>query len=142
MKKTSLTALLALIAAPACAHAAAVEPARLTLTFEPGAKTGAVMVSLFDTEAAYSGGAPVRVARIDVAKGERAVTFGNLKEGTYAVKAFHDVNGDGKMNLNPFGMPVEPVAFSNDAPVNMGPPAWERARVTVKGAVAQTIQIR
>jgi uncharacterized protein (DUF2141 family) len=58
------------------------------------------------------------------------------------VKAFHDVNDDGKMNLNPFGVPIEPVAFSNNAPANMGPAGWERAKITVSGNAAQTIQIR
>lgn len=142
MKTMAVAALIIALAAPARAHGATVEPTRLTLTFETGAATGAVMVTLFDSEAAYAGGAPVRQARIDVAKGERTATFGDLQAGNYAAKAFHDVNGDGRMNKNPFGIPIEPVAFSNNAPVNMGMPTWERAHLTVKGATTQTIEIR
>lgn len=140
MKTTALAALIAL-SAPACVQAAAVDPVRLSLNFEPGAETGTVMVSLFDTDASYSGGAPIRHARIDVAGGERTATFSDLPAGTYAVKAFHDVNGDGRMNMNPFGVPIEPVAFSNNARANMGAPGWDRAHLIVKGPTTQVIKL-
>ena len=58
------------------------------------------------------------------------------------MRAFHDVNGDGRMNTNPFGMPTEPFAFSNNARGNMGPASWDRAEFAAAGAVAQTIVIR
>ena len=131
-----------IIALAALISALSADSSCLTLTFEPGAQTGEVMISLFDSEATYAGGAPVRRARIDIAKGDRTAVFRDLNAGDYAIKAFHDVNGDGKMNTNPFGLPIEPVAFSNDARPNMGPPSWDLARVAVKGAVAQTIKIR
>jgi uncharacterized protein (DUF2141 family) len=114
----------------------------VTLTFETGARTGAVMVALYDSEAGYAGDRPVGGRRLDVAAGEVTVTFEGLPAGDYAAKAFHDVNGDGEMNTNPFGMPVEPFAFSNNAVGNMGPASWERARFAVSGATAQTISIR
>ena len=114
----------------------------VSLTFETGAQTGAVMVALYDSEAGYAGDRPVGGRRLDVAAGERTVTFDGLPAGDYAAKAFHDVNGDGEMNFNPFGLPVEPYAFSNNAVGNMGPASWERARFTVSGAVAQTINLR
>lgn len=115
---------------------------RLTFTFETGAETGAVMVALYADEAAYETGAPSRVARVDVAAGDRAAVFENLPAGAYGMKAFHDVNANGKMDVNPFGMPTEPFAFSNNAVGNMGPARWERARFDVSGVTAQTIRIR
>ncbi|MFN3930537.1 MAG: DUF2141 domain-containing protein [Brevundimonas sp.] len=114
----------------------------ITLTFETGAQTGAVMVALYDSEAGYASDRGVGQRRLDVAAGERTATFDNLPAGDYAAKAFHDVNGDGEMNFNPFGLPVEPYAFSNNAVGNMGPASWARARFTVSGATAQTISIR
>ena len=68
--------------------------------------------------------------------------FRDLPAGDYAVKAFHDIDGDGEMDVNPFGMPVEPYAFSNNAVGNMGPAGWDQARFAVSGDVAQTIRIR
>jgi uncharacterized protein (DUF2141 family) len=123
------------VAGPAVAQSA---DSRLTFTFETGAETGAVMVALYADEAAYESGA----ARVDVAAGERAAVFENLPAGAYGMKAFHDVNGNGKMDVNPFGMPTEPFAFSNNAVGNMGPARWDRARFDVAGATAQTIRIR
>lgn len=141
MKTTALVLIVAL-AAPVCLDATTSEASRLILTFETGAQTGAVMVSLFDSEAAYSRRAPVRQSHVEVGDGERKAIFAGLPSGTYAVRAFHDVDGDGRMNANPFGQPTEPYAFSNNARGNMGPASWDRARFTVAGETAQTIVIR
>ena len=134
--------LLAAFAAPACASGLADEPTHLAVTFETGAEAGAVLVSLFDSAAAYSGGAPLRQAKVDVAAGERTAVFTGLTPGTYAVKVFHDIDGNGRMTLNPFGRPIEPFAFSNNARGNMGPAEWESARFVLRGKTAQKIEVR
>ena len=133
-------AALLLIAAPAAAQSGPGHT--VSLTFETGADTGAVMVVLYDSEADYAGGPPVGHRRLDVVAGERTATFEGLPAGDYAAKAFHDVDGDGEMDANPFGMPTEPYGFSNNAVGNMGPASWDRARFTVSGATAQTISLR
>ena len=63
--------------------------------------------------------------------------FKDLPVGTYAIRMFHDVNGDGEMNTNVFGIPTEPYAFSNNAAGTMGPAPWSKAKfeVTADGAV-------
>ncbi len=137
MIRTALIAAALLTAAPAYAS----DPASVALTFDTGSGSGAVMVALYDA-GTYNDGQPIRAVRIDVAAGERTATFEGLPAGEYGVKAFHDINGDGEMNTNPFGMPTEPFAFSNNAVGNMGPASWDRARFTVEGATAQTISIR
>ena len=142
MQTTVLALLLAALTAPAAGRETDAGLARLTLTFATGAKTGAVMVSLYDSRSAYAGGPPIRQARVDVAKGERTAIFADLTTGTYAVKAFHDVDGNGRMNTNPFGLPTEPFAFSNNVRGNMGPASWDRARFNIAGIAAQTIDIR
>lgn len=66
-----------------------------------------------------------------------------LKPGRYAVKSFHYIDGDGKMGTNPFGMPIEPFAFSNNAVGNMGPAKWADASFEVKaGANSHRIEIK
>lgn len=137
MIRLAIAAALTLAAAPAFAQ----DAASVTLTFETGAHTGKVMVALYDSEAAYRSGRPVASVAVD-ASGPVVAAFPGLPAGDYAVKAFHDVNGDGEMNTNPFGLPVEPFAFSNNAVGNMGPASWDRARFAVAGDVAQTISIR
>jgi len=137
---TALAAIALLVAAPVLAEPGATSS--LVLTFETGVPTGAVRVALYDSEAAYSDGAPVRTVSVDAAGGQPVARFTDLPAGTYAAKAFHDVDGDGRMNTNPFGMPTEPYAFSNDARGNMGPARWDAAQFAVSGATAQTISIR
>jgi uncharacterized protein (DUF2141 family) len=66
-----------------------------------------------------------------------------LPPGTYAVRAFQDVDENGKLNTNPFGLPVEPYGFSHDAQPNMGPPTFDAAAFEVKaGANAQAIHLK
>lgn len=132
-------ALALLVSTPALAETARTT---ITLDFDTAAPTGKVMVALYDSEAAYSGGAPVAHAMVDVAAGEHSAVFPDLPAGDYAAKTFHDVDGDGKMNTNPFGMPTEPFAFSNNARGNMGPARWDAAHFAASGAVEQTITLR
>jgi uncharacterized protein (DUF2141 family) len=131
----------ALIAASALTFQPA-ETAVIEITFDVGVWQGAVMVALFDSQSAYDGDRQLRGAMVDVAGGERVARFEGLPPGDYAVKTFHDVNGDGRMNTTPFGMPTEPYAFSNNAVGNMGPASWERARFTVSGETRQTLVLR
>ncbi|WP_284878107.1 DUF2141 domain-containing protein [Brevundimonas sp. MEB006b] len=126
----------ALTAAPAFA-------ADLTVAFPSAAPQGQIMVAVFNSEANYGGeGQPAQVAMLDAADGQTSITFDGLPDGDYAVRAFHDLNGDGKMNTNPFGMPVEPFAFSNNAVGNMGPASWERAKFAASGVTTQSIDLK
>ncbi len=128
-------------AAPVSATAAA--PGTLSLTFTGiEAKQGRIMIVLFD-EAGWGGGRPLRADMVEVTGGSASVTIPGLPVGRYGIKAFHDVNGNGRMDTNPFGMPTEPFAFSNDARGRMGPAAWaDAAFAVVAGANAQAIAIR
>jgi uncharacterized protein (DUF2141 family) len=105
---------------------------------------GAVMGVLFDSEDSFNGkGAPARMIMVTADKAEVATQFAGLKPGRYAIKAFHDIDGDGKMGTNPFGMPIEPFAFSNNAVGNMGPAKWADAAFEIKaGDNAHSIEIK
>jgi uncharacterized protein (DUF2141 family) len=41
--------------------------------------------------------------------------FPQVPPGTYAVAVFQDVNGNGRLDRTPLGLPLEPYGFSNDA---------------------------
>ena len=119
------------ILAPA---AKAADTASLTVTFKGmQAKSGAILFTVVNSEDAYNDNAkPVAQDRIPVAGEPVSRTFTGLLPGRYAIKAFHDVNNDGKMGTNPFGIPTEPFAFSNNATGAMGPAKWDAAAFDVK----------
>lgn len=134
----------ALVTAPAAANSADV-PTTLEVAFVGiERQTGQIMMSVYDNEAAHDGGGkPVRVAAVTVEGGRAVVRFEGLAPGSYAIKAFHDVDGNGEMATNPFGMPLEPFAFSNDAKPEGGPARWHAAHFPVSaGANAVSITIQ
>lgn len=142
LKTLTLAAVAAALLAPA-AHAQEAL-GDLTLTFPAlASKSGKVMIAVYDSAQGWSSGKPARVAQAAASDAEPAAKIVALPPGTYAVRAFQDVDGDGKMGMNPFGMPVEPYGFSNDAMPNMGPPSFDAATFTVKaGANAQVVHLR
>ena len=55
-----------------------------------------------------------------------------LAPGSYAIRAVHDVDADGDIDVNKLGIPTEPFGFSKDAMGKMGPPTFREASFTVK----------
>lgn len=69
---------------------------------------------------------------IPVKKGGRAdFTLTDLPAGAYAVSAYQDLNGNGKLDKNIVGIPTEPYGFSNNARPKFRAPRWEEARIEV-----------
>ena len=72
---------------------------------------------------------PKYLSRVEDAKGDSvSVTFPAVPYGTYAIKAFQDLNGDGKLKTGFMGAPEEPWGFSNDATGFMGPADFSDAK--------------
>jgi uncharacterized protein (DUF2141 family) len=120
--------------------AAADPAAKLTLTVT-GIKEakGALMVGVYD-QAGYDTDKQVTGAMVPVTAFTASTTF-DLPPGRYGIKLFHDVDGDGKMSTNPFGMPLEPFGFSNNAPAQFGPATWDAAAFDVTGPAAHAIKL-
>jgi len=87
---------------------------------------GAIHAALYDTQSAYD------EEDIDPALGKKitswkgascTLTWEDLPHGTYALAVYHDVNDNGKLDTNTFGIPTEPYAFSNNPAVK-----WRRPR--------------
>ncbi len=69
-----------------------------------------------------------------------SVKFEGIPQGVYALAAFYDKNGNGKLDYSMGVIPVEPVAFSQGAKIgNFGPPAFDAAAFEVVGAVSQRL---
>ena len=143
MKPAALALTTLLLGAPAVAS----EPpagASVVFVFDSlKASRGEVMVALYDDQGAYKARKGSREARVRAAAGGSQVRFDALKPGRYAAMIFHDLNGDGRMNFAPMGVPLEPYAFSNNAAGRFGPAAWRVAAFEVPaGGVRQTIRLR
>lgn len=128
MLRSALFALV-LLAAPA----ARADDGGASLTIEIGnlAPQGAVLLQLFDSEAGYDSGEGVGARRVVVDSDSATVSFEGLAPGQYAFRLFHDLDSDGEMDTNPFGIPTEPFAFSNNARGRFGPASWADAAFTV-----------
>jgi uncharacterized protein (DUF2141 family) len=108
-----------------------------TLTVEiAGLKddAGTVHASLY----ASADGFPTRPAKAFrqadafISGGTARVVFQGLPPGGYAVAAYHDENGNGKLDTGFLGIPTEGLGASNDAKGFMGPPPFDEARVEVR----------
>ena len=93
-------------------------------------------MAVVDSQQAWDGrAAPVQVDGAP-AQGETAkFTFKDLKPGRYAVMVTHDENGNGKLDMNVMGMPLEGYGFSNN-PAVMRKPTWQEAGFEVTGSDA------
>ncbi len=121
-----------LAALPVAAHAeTATGTATLTLTVSGLQPKGAISLGLFGSQAGYDAGDSITGAQQAVTGDTVVLTFKDLAPGDYGIKFYHDANGNGKLDTNPFGMPVEPFGFSNNARGQFGPAGWDKAAFTV-----------
>ncbi|BCS30844.1 hypothetical protein TBR22_A00440 [Luteitalea sp. TBR-22] len=121
------------------------EPLTLTVNLRGfRSDKGAVEVALFDQAPAFPKDPEKAVARqrVSIVGGSATVAFRNLGPGTYAVSAYHDVNGNGRMDTNFIGIPKEPTGASNDAKGRMGPPSFKDAQFTVKAEMSITVTMQ
>jgi uncharacterized protein (DUF2141 family) len=80
-------------------------------------------------------------ATVKAARGSVHYRFEGVKPGTYAIAAFHDANGNGKLDKM-MGMPREGFAFSRNPPLRPRAPTFEEAHFTVSGDTAHTLRLR
>lgn len=65
------------------------------------------------------------------AEGRATCTFANLPEGTYAVSALNDTNGNRSADTDLFGRPEEAWGVTRGARFRFRPPRFEEASITV-----------
>ena len=136
-----LTHLLAL-AATAClpALAAAQTPGCLEIELrnvQPA--RGSLMVAAYADEAGFAAKAPV--ASLQVRAGDAAtqrVVLCGVASSTVALMAYQDVNGNGKLDQNLFGIPSEPWGASG-TPAAAQAPTWTRTNVAVDAGTAPIV---
>jgi uncharacterized protein (DUF2141 family) len=124
---TSLTGL-----SPALTHAQTT-PVCPTLEFT-GLKggEGTLMIAVYGSAETFFK-KPVWMNAIKVNKETMSVPICNLEAAEIAITAFQDMNGNGKMDSNPMGIPTEPYGASGK-PAMFSAPTWNDTRVQIAGA--------
>jgi uncharacterized protein (DUF2141 family) len=134
-RRTSLAACLFLATCASFLGAVPAQAADLTVVVSNiSSNAGSVMVGLFDSAAAFpktvTQGVLAAAAGRD-AIGRVTLVLRDLTPGTYAVSAYHDLNGNGQLDSNLMGLPTEPYGFSNTARGSFGPPSFQAASVAL-----------
>ncbi len=119
--------------------AAAVLAAALTVSVQ-GVRNGeGEIVLAVCEEAAYPAGRCAFRVTAPAAEGSVSVTVPDVPPGTYALRAYHDENGNGQLDRNLLGVPREGFGFGNDAAVLLAPPSFRDAAVTVGEDGVETV---
>lgn len=101
---------------------------------------GQLRVSLYrDADSFRKEDRAFRVLSVPAAPGDARLAFDALPPGRYALMAYHDANGDAKLNLRLGMFPTEGYGLSNN-PTVTGPPAFEDSAFSV-GAEASSLSI-
>lgn len=104
---------------------------------------GQVMLMLCSDSASYEAEEGCQLLKADAVGPLVRLVFMGLKPGTYALRAVHDINANGDIDVNKLGIPTEPFAFSNDAMGRMGPPSFREASFNVRsGRNAVKVKMR
>jgi uncharacterized protein (DUF2141 family) len=94
---------------------------------------GQLMVGLYNSAADYINKDPYQGSKTPISANQELIKFENIPYGDYAVAVIHDMNMDGKLDKNAFGIPTEGYGFSNDAMGKYGPPAFLEASFVFAG---------
>jgi len=79
---------------------------------------------------------------VEISNNTCELTFEKVKNGTYAIRYYHDENNNGEMDTGLFGIPEEGYGFSNNATGFMGPPDFEDQLFEVKKDLEMTLQTK
>ncbi|KLN52367.1 DUF2141 domain-containing protein [Variovorax paradoxus] len=99
-------------------------------------------VALYNDAASYADSKAVASQTAPMQGGKARLVFTGLAPGRYALRAFADENGNGKLDTNLMGMPTERYGFSNDAKGNRAAPAFEAAAIIVDADLQTVIHLR
>ena len=85
-------------------------------------------VAVFDSEEGFpkpEHSSTTTTISVDAESVEFSLSLPNSSPTGIAI--FQDLNGDGKLTKNGFGLPIEPYGFSNNARSTFGPPSFSQA---------------
>ena len=78
--------------------------------------------------------------RVKISGKKAKVIFTKIPYGTYAISAFYDENGNGKLDYNILGIPKESAGISNNY---SGFPKWEKSKFELTdSSITQVIKLK
>ncbi|PPK84734.1 uncharacterized protein (DUF2141 family) [Neolewinella xylanilytica] len=94
---------------------------------------GAIYLAAYDTPEAFDEKEEVsRIIRPATAASQRAeLSLEVPAAGEYVIAAFQDLNGNGKLDTNLFGVPTEPYGFAKTPPTKWRAPSFEEIATQV-----------
>jgi uncharacterized protein (DUF2141 family) len=80
-------------------------------------------------------------AEIDTKTMTAQAVFAGIAPGTYDVAVLHDENGNGKLDFNDVGMPIEGYGHTNNPEKRPGEPSFDETKFTL-GSANGTFEVK
>jgi len=97
-----------------------------------------VKVCVCRSEEEYTGKVKAyRTASASILHKKAVCIFDEMPYGNYSIKAFHDHNGNNRLDTNFMGKPTERYGFSNHADGCFGPPPFSQTVITLNSPVTE-----
>ena len=103
---------------------------------------GQITLSLFEGSESFLKAPAVKLTAPVDGTGSAAFVMDDLAPGDYALSAVYDRDSNGRLNTGLFGIPSEPVGFSNNTRGLFGPPKFDDASFPIDGNTRVTIELR
>jgi uncharacterized protein (DUF2141 family) len=104
-------------------------------------KGGEVSAGIFKKENFPKVGKQMIGAEKPVTGNSLQIIFEKVPVGEYGVVAFQDIDKNKDLKTNFVGFPKEPIGFSNNAIIKLGPPDFDEAKVKVEAGKTLTLSI-
>ena len=65
-----------------------------------------------------------------------------VEQEEIAIRLFQDLDGDGELDKNAFGIPTEPFGFSNDPVIRFGPPSTKEILIDLRAKTFTKIRMQ
>lgn len=95
-------------------------------------KQGTIRIAVFATPSGFPEhwGSSTAVTKIPASQSSVTTTFTEFSKKNYAISVYHDLNNNGQLDKNIFGIPKEPYGFSGKGAL-FGPPSFSDAKISL-----------
>ncbi|HOY32523.1 MAG TPA: DUF2141 domain-containing protein [Bacteroidales bacterium] len=94
---------------------------------------GQLMVALYNCASDFPENEPYKGSISKISRDVELIKFEKVPYGNYAIAVLHDIDNDGKLDKNVWGIPTEGYGFSNNVREKFGPPSFLKARFMFAG---------